>query len=515
MTDLRELYMQWCGEQPASLEKIEGSGSNREYYRIYGNDGKSVIGVKGTSRDEDHAFIYLTKHFERRKLPVPHILAASDDELLYLQTDLGSTSLFDALKGGRMAGGRYNEHERELLRRTIRELPNIQLRGARGLDWQNCYPQPEFDEESVLFDLNYFKYCFLKPSELDFHELKLEANFHLFAKDLVSEQGESFLYRDFQARNVMLTAEGYPQFIDYQGGRRGPYYYDLASFLWQASARYPKKLRHDLVLEYYTSLKHYIEVPPLRHFMGRLRLFVLFRTLQVLGAYGYRGYFERKKHFLDSIPPAIDNLRDLLAREKDFPYPYMMEMLRRLTELPRYAHIDVPVLTRTDGLRTADGSPYKSNPQDGPATFSKYDGKGPLVVRVYSFSYRKGIPADESGNGGGYVFDCRSTHNPGRYEPYKKLTGLDEPVIRFLEDDGEILTFLTSVYKLADAHVKRYIERGFTSLMFSFGCTGGQHRSVYSAQHLAEHLHQKFGIEVHVIHREQGISEVLEAVEKQ
>ena len=474
-----------------------------------------MIGVKGTSRDEDHAFIYLTKHFERRKLPVPHILAVSDDELLYLQTDLGSTSLFDALKGGRMAGGRYNEHERELLRRTIRELPNIQLRGARGLDWQNCYPQPEFDEESVLFDLNYFKYCFLKPSELDFHELKLEANFHLFAKDLVSEQGESFLYRDFQARNVMLTAEGYPQFIDYQGGRRGPYYYDLASFLWQASARYPKKLRHDLVLEYYNSLKHYIEVPPLRHFMGRLRLFVLFRTLQVLGAYGYRGYFERKKHFLDSIPPAIDNLRDLLAREKDFPYPYMMEMLRRLTELPRYAHIDVPVLTRTDGLRTADGSPYKSNPQDGPATFSKYDGKGPLVVRVYSFSYRKGIPADESGNGGGYVFDCRSTHNPGRYEPYKKLTGLDEPVIRFLEDDGEILTFLTSVYKLADAHVKRYIERGFTSLMFSFGCTGGQHRSVYSAQHLAEHLHQKFGIEVHVIHREQGISEVLEAVEKQ
>ena len=205
----------------------------------------------------------------------------------------------------------------------------------------------------------------------------------------------------------------------------------------------------------------------------------------------------------------------MLAREKDFPYPYMMEMLRRLTELPRYAHIDVPVLTRTDGLRTADGSPYKSNPQDGPATFSKYDGKGPLVVRVYSFSYRKGIPADESGNGGGYVFDCRSTHNPGRYEPYKKLTGLDEPVIRFLEDDGEILTFLTSVYKLADAHVKRYIERGFTSLMFSFGCTGGQHRSVYSAQHLAEHLHQKCGIEVHVIHREQGISEVLEAVEKQ
>ena len=511
MANLNELYKQWCGEEPASLEKIEGSGSNRQYYRIHGSNGQTVIGVIGTSRDEDHAFIYLSKHFERRKLPVPHILAVSEDELCYLQTDLGSVSLFDALKGGRMAGGRYNEHEKELLRRTIRELPNIQLRGARGLEWENCYPQPEFDEESVLFDLNYFKYCFLKPSELDFHELKLEANFHLFAKDLVSEQGESFLYRDFQARNVMLTPDGNPQFIDYQGGRRGPYYYDLASFLWQASARYPKKLRRELVAEYYKSLKHYIEVPPVRHFTNRLRLFVLFRTLQVLGAYGYRGYFERKKHFLDSIPPAIDNLRDLLSHGDDYTYPYLIEMLRRLTEMPRYAHIEAPAVSRTDGLRTADSSPYVSNPQDGPATFSKYDGKGPLVVRVFSFSYRKGIPEDESGNGGGYVFDCRSTHNPGRYEPYKKLTGLDEPVIRFLEDDGEILTFLDSVYKLADAHVRRYIERGFTSLMFSFGCTGGQHRSVYSAQHLAEHLHKKFGIEVHVTHREQNIAQVFEA----
>ena len=248
MTNLNELYKQWCGEEPTKVEKIEGSGSNRQYYRLYDKDGKTVIGVNGTSRDEDHAFIYLTKHFGQRKLPVPHILAVSDDELCYLQTDLGDISLFDALKGGRMAGGRYNEHEKQLLRRTIRELPNIQLRGARGLEWDNCYPQPAFDEESVLFDLNYFKYCFLKPSELDFHELKLEANFHLFAKDLVAEQGESFLYRDFQARNVMLTPDGHPQFIDYQGGRRGPYYYDLASFLWQASARYPNKLRNELVL---------------------------------------------------------------------------------------------------------------------------------------------------------------------------------------------------------------------------------------------------------------------------
>ena len=441
---------------------------------------------------------------------MPHILAQSADGLRYLQTDLGSTSPFDAIRGGREAGGRYNQHEKQLLKATIRQLPNIQIRGARGLDWQNCYPQPEFDEDSVLFDLNYFKYCFLKPSGLDFHELKLEANFRLFAKDLTAENIDSFLYRDFQARNVMLDAEGNPHFIDFQGGRRGPFYYDLASFLWQASARYSDKLRRELVAEYYDALKQYTEVPSLRHFVHRLSLFVLFRTLQVLGAYGFRGYFERKKHFLDSIPPAMDNLRALLKLgEQVFPYPYMMDMLRRLTEMPRYAHIEEPAVSRADGYKTTDKNVYEAHPQDGPATFSKYDGKGPLRVRVFSFSYRKGIPADESGNGGGYVFDCRSTHNPGRYEPYKKLTGLDEPVIRFLEDDGEILTFLESVYKLADAHVQRYIDRGFTDLMFSFGCTGGQHRSVYSAQHLAEHLHEKFGIEVHVCHREQGIEQTL------
>ena len=512
MEKLVELYDMWHNSMPVNTVRLAGAGSNRAYYRLFDEEGNSVVGVVGTSRDENNAFIYLSEHFTKRQLPVPQILAVSDDGLRYLQTDLGEVSLFDAIRGGREAGGRYNLDEQELLKRTIRQLPNIQIRGARELDWQNCYPQPEFDEDSVLFDLNYFKYCFLKPSDLDFNELKLEANFRLFAKDLTSEQCDSFMYRDFQARNVMLDADGNPFFIDYQGGRKGPFYYDLASFLWQASARYSNKLRRELVLEYYNALQQYIEVPSVRHFVARLSLFVLFRTLQVLGAYGFRGYFERKKHFLDSIPPAMDNLRALLKLGEDvFPYPYMMDMLRRLTDMPRYAHIEEPAVSRADGYKTTDKNVYSAHPQDGPATFSKYDGKGPLRVRVFSFSYRKGIPADESGNGGGYVFDCRSTHNPGRYEPYKKLTGLDEPVIRFLEDDGEILTFLESVYKLADAHVQRYIDRGFTDLMFSFGCTGGQHRSVYSAQHLAEHIHNKYGIEVHVCHREQGIEQTLEA----
>lgn len=512
MDKLIELYTEWAGAEPAGVEKLPVQGSNRAYYRLTDADGMSVVGCVGTSRDENHAFIYLARHFAKRRIPVPKLLAVSGDELRYLQEDLGKQSLFDAIHGGREAGGRYNQREKRLLVSAIRELPNIQLRGARGLDWSNCYPQPEFDIDSVLFDLNYFKYCFLKPTELDFHELKLEANFRLFAKDLTSESMDSFLYRDFQARNIMLDANDHPYFIDFQGGRKGPFYYDLASFLWQASAKYSFKLRRELVYEYYDALKNYTEVPSVRHFVNRLSLFVLFRTLQVLGAYGFRGYFERKKHFLDSIPPAIQNLRDVLKMgEKVFPYPYMLEMLRRLTELPRFAQLEQPAVNRADGFRITAQNIYRAHPQDGPATYSKYDGKGPLVVRVYSFSYRKGIPEDPSGNGGGYVFDCRSTHNPGRYEPYKKLTGLDEPVIRFLEDDGEILQFLESVYRLADHHVKRYIQRGFTSLMFSFGCTGGQHRSVYSAQHLAEHLHNKFGVEVIVNHREQNMCQVLEA----
>lgn len=510
MEKLINLYRAWCGRQPRYCRQLSGAGSNRTYIRITGGEGQTVIGVIGTSRDENHAFVSLARHFTNKRLPVPEILAVSGDELRYLQTDLGDVSLFDAIRGGRDAGGRYNQHEKQLLVNAIKALPDIQIRGAQGLDWNCCYPQPEFNVDSVRFDLNYFKYCFLKATELDFHELKLEANFRMFAKDLVSEPSNSFLYRDFQARNIMIDKQGKPYFIDFQGGRKGPFYYDLASFLWQASAKYPFKLRRELVYEYYYSLKNYTEVPSVRHFVERLSQFVLFRMLQVLGAYGFRGYFERKKYFLDSIPPAMENLRDLLKiGPQAFPYPYLMEILERLTQLPQFAPAEVSAPVRRDGFRTSDSNIYEAHPQDGPATFSKYDGKGPLVVRVFSFSYRKSIPEDSSGNGGGYVFDCRSTHNPGRYEPYKKLTGLDEPVIRFLEDDGEILTFLAHVYDLADHHVQRYIQRGFTSLMFSFGCTGGQHRSVYCAQHLAEHLHEKFGIEVHITHREQGISQVL------
>ncbi len=486
MDELILLYNRYKGHSPHHMERLAGAGSNREYWRLQDDDLSTLIGVIGTSQEENEAFIYLSRHFRDKGLSVPEVFAVSEDGMCYLQQDLGTQSLFDAIRRGREQGGRYDEAESQLLVRTIRQLPRLQFVGGEALDYHYCYPVSSFDRESIFFDLNYFKYCFLKPIQLDFNEVRLEESFRQLTDDLMKEEPASFMYRDFQARNVMLDAEGAPWFIDFQGGRRGPFYYDLASFLWQASAHYSPSLRQRLIDEYYEAMQAYTTAPERGEFQRRLRLFVLFRIIQVLGAYGFRGYFERKRHFLDSIIPAVANLRALLS-ECDFPYPYLVDVLTRLTRLER----------------------YQSQPTIMQPSQSKYDGKGKLVVRVFSFSYKKGIPDDESGNGGGYVFDCRSTHNPGRYEPYKKLTGLDAPVIRFLEDDGEILTFLESVYRLADAHVERYMKRGFTDLMFSFGCTGGQHRSVYSAQHLAEHLHSKYGIEVRICHREQGIKEVL------
>ena len=478
MQQLLNLYRQWKGTAPASTERLAGAGSNRAYYRLRAADGQqTVIGCVGTSSEENHAFIALSRHFASKGLPVPHVLAATADERCYLQTDLGGTALFDALSKGRASGGQYDDGERELLRQAMRELPRLQFVGAEGLDFSVCYPQPAFDAMGVMFDLNYFKYCFLKTTGVDFHEVKLEEDFQRLTADLLADEAHTFLYRDFQARNIMLTGGGDSPtrlaFIDFQGGRRGPVYYDLASFLWQASARYPDHLRRELTDEYYCVARQYAAMPPRDHFDRRLRLFVLFRTLQVLGAYGFRGYFERKQHFIDSIPPALGNLRQLLNDGGCTDYPNLRDILQRLVQK----------------CGASPSSPAKCS-------------ASPLVVRVYSFSYKRGVPADESGNGGGYVFDCRYIHNPGRYDEYKKLTGLDRPVISFLENNGEILTFLDSVYRLADAHVERYMERGFTSLMFAFGCTGGQHRSVYAAQHLADHLRQKYPIEVRLCHRE-------------
>lgn len=490
MNNLLSLYKEWCGHAPHKVETLAKAGSNRQYVRLFAKDGSSVIGVIGPSVAENHCFVYLASQFAAKGLPMPRIFAFSDDETCYLQQDLGKTSLYGALSSCRERGFIYNDKAKELLSNTIRLLAHVQVTGAQGIDFNQCLSPIYFGHTAAMFDLNYFKYSFLKTTDLPFDELLFERDLQQLATDLVGNTNEEhfFLYRDFQARNVMLLNGNKPYFIDFQGGMRGPLQYDVASFLWQASARYPQTLREELINDYTKELRTLLPSLNEELFRQRLHLFVFFRILQVLGAYGLRGYVERKKYFLDSIPLAIQNLRRQLLDGVVTPYPYLEDTLHRMVDLPR----------------------FNQQPKlHGTPTVSPYDRKGKLTVRIFSFSYKKGIPEDISGNGGGYVFDCRSTHNPGRYEQYKKMTGLDAPVIKFLEDDGEILTFLDSIYKIADAHVARYIERGFTNLMFSFGCTGGQHRSVYSAQHLAEHLHNKFGIEVILCHREQGISTTL------
>ena len=504
---LKFLFKRYTEAAPVSCVALTGSASHRRYFRLTGPDGHSLIGVEGTDADENRAFLTIDRHFASKGIHVPKVVA--EDGLCYLQEDLGSAVLYDALASGR-SSGRYSPDEVALLRKTMAALPKIQVEGARGLDWSVCYPQPSFDARMVDFDLNYFKYDFLKLSGLEFNEVKLQDDFDRLREDLLAEPSDTFLYRDFNARNVMLV-DGEPYFIDFQGGRRGPVYYDVASFLWQARARYPESLREDLLQTYLEALRAYGPVDE-AHFRSRLRLFILFRMLQVLGCYGFRGLWEGNKAFIDSIPPALEIVKSLLPLED---YPYLSEVLAKLCEGDPQEGVlfPEPVATlghiRGRGPRLAVGGTEQSLIAEGSGNNTPSGDRAPLTVTVYSFSFKKGIPEDTSGNGGGYVFDCRSVHNPGKYERFKQLTGLDKPVIDFLEEDGEILRFLDNVYSLVDAHVERFLQRGFTHLQVSFGCTGGQHRSAYSAQHLAEHLVAKYPVKVHLIHRERGIEQWL------
>ena len=484
MTPLLELYKQYTGCTADTLQCIAGSGSNRVYYRMgtssVPEQGRrvevpevptTVIGVHGKVEKENKAFIAIAKEFEKAGIPAPKVLAVSEDNLYYLTSDLGDESLFFNY----IAKG-FDDECVSLLHKTIAMLPKIQFEVGRRLDFSVCFPVADFDERGIRWDLNYFKYNFLKLSTIEFDEALLEDCFDHLVNVLLCESTDTFLFRDFQSRNVMVSG-GKPCFIDFQGGRRGPIYYDLVSFVYQAKAAIPSDIREDLIRTYLNSLKAYREVNE-KDFREKLMLFALFRNLQVLGAYGYRGLIEGKAHFISSIPFAIKNLKALLEECKFTGIDYLISLLKELIDY----HTD--------------------------STAEQID-SSKLCVDIYSFSYKKGIPADYSGNGGGFVFDCRAVHNPGRYKEYKQLTGLDKGVIDFLEEDGEMVEFMKSVYALADASVARYLERGFTHLQFSFGCTGGQHRSVYGAEHLAEHLSEKFGVQIRLTHREQKIKRII------
>jgi len=467
---LKILFKDTFGLEPVDVQALPASGSHRRYYRLSAPD-HVAIGVIGTDADENKAFISLCRHFHAKGIRVPELLAVSEDGMCYLQQDLGDVSLYDGVARGRSAG-EYSSAEQEMLCRAMAGLPKMQFEGAEGIDWSVCYPSPVFDRQQIEFDLNYFKYCFLKTYGVEFNEIELQRDLDAFRDDLLQEPCDTFLYRDFQSRNVMLSG-GEPYYIDFQGGRRGPMFYDVASFVWQARARYPGGLKERLIDAYLEALQPYRRMSG-GEFRRRLAPFVLFRCMQTLGAYGFRGLVERKPYFISAIPAAIEGIKAL----RPLKYPCLDSII---------ASLQPPI---------RESLPQEVQPR--------------LEVDVMSFSYRKGLPEDPYGNGGGYIFDCRSIHNPGRYDEYKQLCGRDAEVIRFLQRETAMDAFLEHVRALVDAHVRKYLARGFEHLQICFGCTGGQHRSVYSAEQTAIWLAQTFpGVRVHLIHRELSIDERL------
>jgi aminoglycoside/choline kinase family phosphotransferase len=466
--EIIQLFENQFNEKVETFEMLPPSGSYREYCRLI-NKNRSVIGSLNNDVKENTAFLSFSNHFKNNGLPVPEVFAVSSDLKKYLQQDLGNETLFEFLSKTREKEG-FSENIISEYKKVLKVLPKIQFIAGKGLDYSVCYPRAAFDKQSMMWDLNYFKYYFLKLAKIQFDEQALEDDFQLFSNYLLSASSGFFMYRDFQSRNIMLK-DGEVFFIDYQGGRQGALQYDLASLLYDGKADIPESVRFQLFQFYVSELKKYMKVDE-EKFTAYFKGFVLIRIMQAMGAYGFRGFYEKKEHFLKSIPFALKNLEFLL---KDVKLP---------VELPELINV-LKQLVQSEALKKIGQV------------------ETDLTVRVTSFSYKKGIPADPSGNGGGHVFDCRAINNPGRYAEYKELTGKDLAVQEFLEQKSEIGIFLNSIRVLIDQSVKVYLERGFTNLSVNFGCTGGQHRSVYSAEKIAEYLQNNFPVNVVLVHREQ------------
>jgi aminoglycoside/choline kinase family phosphotransferase len=445
----------------------ELGGSGRKIIRLSGG-GKTAIGILYGVREENVAFLEFSRHFRKHGLPVPEIYGEDLSQGAYLEEDLGDTSLFELLSRNRKADS-IGPEVVEAYRKVIATLPRFQIEAGRDLNYKVCYPRGSFDRQSISWDLNYFKYYFLRLAGIPFSEQALEDDFSRLTKFLLSAGRDYFLYRDYQSRNVMMVGQQ-PYFLDYQGGRKGALQYDVASLLYDAKADLPPELRQQLLDHYLDTLSGYANITR-EAFMQHYYAFVYIRIMQALGAYGFRGFYERKVHFLQSVPYALKNLR----------------WLQHNVTLP----IALPTLL--DAFHSMLGSEKLQK------LATDADN---LVVRIVSFSFHRGLPKDESGNGGGFVFDGRSLPNPGREERFKLLTGRDAPVIEYLNQQESVHQFLASVMTLIDASVSNYQERGFKHLMVSFGCTGGQHRSVYLAEQLAKRLRGRAGIEVVVTHRE-------------
>jgi len=468
-TALSELFEQWAGDRPELMLPLAPSASPRIYYRLSRGE-KVAVGAYNADQKENKAFLHFSENFKEKGLPVPEIYAEDLSRNVYLQEDLGATTLYSYLL---QANEPFPDYLVRIYKKVVEKLAVLQVEGGKGLDYSVCYPREAFDKQSMLWDFNTFKYYFLKLAKIPFDEQELEDDMSRFAEYLLTTDCSHFMFRDFQTRNIMIR-NGEPCFIDYQGGRKGALQYDLASLLYQAKANIPNDIRRELVDHYLDALEKLIPVDR-EKFIEYLYGYVLMRSIQTFGTYGFRGLFERKEYFIKSIPYAIRNVKWILENAQ-FPVetPHLREVLGQIVQSKKFEPFDK--------IKAASSL---------------------LTVSVNSFSFKQGVPPDPSGHGGGFIFDCRSIHNPGRYEPYKRLTGRDEPVINFLQQHSHVTEFLNLVFLILDPAIEDYIERSFTDLTVNFGCTGGQHRSVYSADQFAKHVKEKYGVEVKVTHVEQ------------
>jgi aminoglycoside/choline kinase family phosphotransferase len=464
---LKELFHKWSGELPENIIPLPVSGSDRRYFRL-NQDKTSAIGAWNPVKEENLAFLHFTRHFLANGLHVAEIYSEDLENNVYLLEDLGNSSLFSLLENKSPDTGVPDEII-GIYKESLRELIRFQVIAGKSLDYSYCYPYSAFNLRSMKWDLNYFKYYFLKL-HVPFHEARLEDDFNTLVDYLAQAGSGYFMYRDFQARNILIK-DNQPYFIDYQGGRKGPLQYDLASLLFQVKADLPYELREDLLEYYISELSPVVKIDP-AVFKKQYYGFVLIRLMQVLGAYGFRGLIEKKPHFLSSIPFALKNLDWWLNHvDLQIELPELLPCLTSLTKIEKYQ----------------------------PATKPPAD-KFTLLIR--SFSYRQGIPEDISGHGGGFVFDCRALPNPGREERYRAFNGRDKIIMDYLEHKPEVIVFLNNAEKLVSQSVVNYIERGFNNLEVNFGCTGGQHRSVYCAETMAARVRKKFPkINVEVYHR--------------
>jgi len=467
MDVLKRLFEQHFHSPAERVQPLQGQlgGSGRVIVRLTGA-GKSVVGILYSVREENVAFLEFSRHFRRHGLPVPEIFIQDLSHGAYLEEDLGDTTLFEFLSTHR-SGETIAPQVIEAYRKVVAVLPRFQVEAGRDLNYKVCYPRASFDRQSIAWDLNYFKYYFLRLAGVPFNEQDLEYDFGRLTKLLLAADHDYFLYRDYQSRNVMLR-DGEPHFLDYQGGRKGALQYDIASLLYDGKADLPPDLRQQLLVHYLNCLAGHIDLDR-EAFMEHYYAYVYVRILQALGAYGFRGFYERKVHFLQSVPYALKNLQWLAENVKlPIALPSLLQALDAIAASERLQDLTpVPVQ---------------------------------LTMRIFSFSFHNDPPADDSGHGGGFVFDARSLPNPGREEKFRALTGKDEAVIEYLDRQESVSQFLDHVFALVDASVANYKSRGFSNLMVSFGCTGGQHRSVYLAEQLAEHLRGTKGVEVIVRH---------------